>query len=85
MPVEPRSDRQLSEIVDRLAATYGERIGLHRDVIEAAVRSGWAKYDGARVTTYRPILAERAATDTLRRWFDADRTDIPAGYPLPTG
>jgi hypothetical protein len=84
MPVEARSDRQLSEIVDRLAGRY-ERIGLHRDVIEAAVRSGWAKYDGARITAYRAILAERAAADTLRQWFDSERVDIPETCALRAG
>jgi hypothetical protein len=78
MPVEPRSDRQLADIVDRLAGRYERRIGLHRDIVEAAVRSGWAKYDGARVTAYRGILAERAAAATLRQWFDSERVDIPA-------
>ena len=55
--------------MDRLAKRYAERSGLHRDVIEAAVRSGWAKYANARVTTYRAILAERAASAALQQWF----------------
>jgi hypothetical protein len=88
MPVEQGSgttapDRQLTEIVDRLAATYEARVGLHRDVIEAAVRSGWAKYGEAKVTTYRAILAERAAADTLRRWFDSEPALNASGVDRP--
>lgn len=83
MPAEPCPDRQLVDIVDRLAETYEARVGLHRDVVEAAVRSGWAKYDGARVTTYQAILAERAAAATLRQWFDSESVDIPDGCALP--
>lgn len=85
MPVEPLADRQLTAIVDRLAARYEEQVGLHRDVIEAAVRSGWAKYDGARVTTYRAILAERAAAAALHQWFDHEPLDLPGRRVLRAG
>lgn len=61
---------QVEQVVEHLAGRYAAA-GLHRDVIEAAVRSGWAKYEGARVTTYRAILAERAAVAALRQWFGA--------------
>lgn len=66
--------RQLDEVVDRLARRYADRTAVHRDVIEAAVRSGWAKYADARVPTYRSILAERAAIAALRPWFGAPRS-----------
>jgi len=87
--------RQLDQVVERLVRRYAGRSGLHRDVIEAAVRSGWARYDGARVTTYRAILAERAATASLRHWFggpqpaataepgDDARVDRPVSQPTP--
>lgn len=78
--------RQVDEVVERLAERYAGTVALHRDVIEAAVRSGWAKYDHARVTLYRSILAERAATEALQRWFGPPAR--PASPPVaaePTG
>jgi hypothetical protein len=65
---------QLDDVVDRLARRYADRTAVHRDVIEAAVRSGWAKYADARVPTYRTILAERAAIAALQPWFGAPRS-----------
>lgn len=71
--------RQIGEVTDRIARRYAHRAGVHRDVIEAAVRSGWAKYDTAKVTTYRAILAERAALDALQAWFgDPARLGVEA-------
>lgn len=80
-------ERQRAEIVDRLVLRYGDRSDLHRDVIEAAVRIGWTKYETARVTVYRAILAERAATTVLQKWFGKPSGTAPGGLstmPEPT-
>lgn len=78
--------RQIEEVVDRLARRFADRSGVHRDVIEAAVRTGWAKYAEARVTTYRAILAERAAMTTLEHWFGDARPASVASLPdIETG
>jgi hypothetical protein len=61
--------RQVDDVVRRLAQRYAGSLALHRDVIEAAVRSAWARYEGARVTNFRAILAERDAAAALRHWF----------------
>lgn len=61
-------DLPLQHVVERLSRRFTDR-GVHRDVIEAAVLSGWARYDEARIQTFRLILAERAATTALQRWF----------------
>ncbi len=75
--------RQVDEVVQRLAQRYAGSLALHRDVIEAAVRSAWARYEGARVTTFRAILAERDATAALERWFGPPTrpAQLPASVP----
>jgi hypothetical protein len=73
--------RQVDEVVQRLAQRYAGSLGLHRDVIEAAVRSAWARYEGAKVTNFRAILAERDATAALQHWFGPPTR--PAQPPAP--
>jgi hypothetical protein len=73
--------RQVDEVVRRLAQRYAGSLTLHRDVIEAAVRSAWVRYDGARVTTFRAIVAERDATAALQEWFGPPTR--PAQPPAP--
>ena len=58
----------LAAIIDRLERRLANP-DVHRDVIEAAVRSAWVRYDNARITTYRSILTERDAYKALARWF----------------
>lgn len=78
------AERQRAEIVDRLVLRYRKHNDLHRDVIEAAVLIGWTKYEGARVTAYRSILAERAAATVLQKWFGSPDADVSTGLgPMP--
>lgn len=63
--------RQIQQILNRLTRRYAGTPGLHRDVIEAAIRSAWRRYGTAKVTTYRAILTERAAAAALQPWFGA--------------
>lgn len=41
-------------------------------IVEAAVRSAWARYETASVQTYRSVLTERDAYRVLVHWFGPD-------------
>lgn len=74
-PVNPDAARRRSfdEITDRLTRRLAAT-GVHRDVVEAAVRSAWARFDDAKITTFQAILAERSAYEALVAWYGDGRS-----------
>jgi hypothetical protein len=56
-------ERDRDEIRGRLVARFGS---LPRSAIEDALRASFARYDGARVRHFVPLLAERAARERLQ-------------------
>ncbi len=65
--------RSIDEITDRLERRLAVT-GVHRDVVEAAVRSGWARFDNAKITNFQAILAERSAYEALVEWYGDGRS-----------
>ncbi|HVX42350.1 MAG TPA: hypothetical protein VHC49_00595 [Mycobacteriales bacterium] len=56
----PAATQELGAIVARLAPRVAP-LGVHPDVVEAAVRSAWTSYRNSRVQQFRVILTEREA------------------------
>lgn len=62
-----------------------EHLGVHPDVVEAAVRSAWVSYDGSRVQQFRAILTEREAYRRILHYCTIEPADYsgPTALPAP--